>query len=314
VEDDRGLPGELTGDGRPLLSLTALLLLLSGAFAIFLSIRREFLPHDVDYLGTTAEALCLKADCRIVRFMFHDRVAFGGTLVAVAILYLWLVAFPLRQRLAWAWWTLLVSGIVGFGSFLAYLRYGYLDSWHGTATVVLLPIFVTGLVKTRADAQMMAAPFLKSRDGRRAPRLLRIGRWGLLATGTGIALAGLAILYIGATEVFVATDLEFMGLGRLELDALNPRLVPLVAHDRAGFGGGLATVGLLVTLCSWFAPPRRSFHQAIVIAGGAGFGCALGAHFLEGYLNALHLAPAFAGAALFAISIGCEIAGSRQMR
>jgi len=102
---DRGLLRELLGDGRPALSLTAVALLLSGLFAIFLSFRREFLPHDVNYLGMSAAELCRFADCRVVRFMFHDRVAFGGTLIAVGVLYLWLAAFPLRQGAAWAWWV-----------------------------------------------------------------------------------------------------------------------------------------------------------------------------------------------------------------
>src|SRR5688572_4579697 len=133
---ERGLVRELIDDGRPLLMLTAVMLLLSGVFAIFLSIRREFLPHDVAYLGMTAEALCGIADCRIVRFMFHDRVAFGGTLISIATLYLWLAAFPLREGHAWAWWAFVASGVLGFGSFLAYLGYGYFDSWHGAASLV----------------------------------------------------------------------------------------------------------------------------------------------------------------------------------
>ena len=86
----------LVEDGRPLLSLTGIALLLSGAFAVFLAVRREFLPHDIAFLGMSADELCRFADCRVVRFMFHDRVAFGGTLIAVAILYLWLAAVPLR--------------------------------------------------------------------------------------------------------------------------------------------------------------------------------------------------------------------------
>src|SRR5262252_1518478 len=94
--DERGLPRELIGDGVPPLAFTAAALLFSGAFAVFLSFRREFLPQDVAFLGMTARDLCAVADCRIVRFMFHDRVAFGGTLIAVAILYLWLALFPLR--------------------------------------------------------------------------------------------------------------------------------------------------------------------------------------------------------------------------
>ena len=62
-------------DGRPLLQLTAFALLFSGCFAFFVSIRREFLPHDITYLQMSPERLCAIAGCRIVAFMFHDRVA-----------------------------------------------------------------------------------------------------------------------------------------------------------------------------------------------------------------------------------------------
>lgn len=314
LDDERGLLPELIGDGRPALTFTAVMLFLSGAFAVFLSVRREFLPHDVAFLGMTAEALCRVAECRIVRFMFHDRVAFGGTLVSVAVLYLWLASFPLRHRHAWAWWAFLASGVLGFGSFLSYLGYGYFDSWHGTASLGLLPVFVIGLVKARPDATVRVTGWLRTAEGRQAPLVSRCGRWGLLATGAAIALAGFVILVIGTTEVFVAEDLGFMGLTREALDGINPRLVPLIAHDRAGFGGGLATTGVLVFVCAWYAPPARAFHQAIGVAGAAGFGCAIGTHFVEGYVNPWHLAPAFAGAALFAASVLCELSGSRRMR
>src|SRR6267142_6233676 len=76
IDEQRGFLRELVGDGRPALALTAVALFLSGAFAIFLAIRREFLPQDVTFLSMTAKELCAIADCRIVRFMFHDLVAF----------------------------------------------------------------------------------------------------------------------------------------------------------------------------------------------------------------------------------------------
>ena len=60
-------------------------------------------------------------------------------------------------------------------------------------------------------------------------------------------------------------------------------------------------------MCAWFARPSRSFHQAIVLAGVSGFGCAIGVHFVEGYTNPVHLAPAFAGAGMFAVSVICLI-------
>lgn len=308
----RGFLRELVGDGQPALALTAIALLFSGALAIFLAVRREFLPQDIAYLGMTAEALCGIADCRIVRFMFHDRVAFGGSLIAVATLYLWLASFPLRLGAAWAWWAFLTSGLLGFGSFLAYLGYGYLDSWHGVATVGLLPVYLVGLVASRPHATVRVTGWLRTEDARRGPAVARLGRWGLVATGSGITLAGMVILYLGTTEVFVKEDLGFMGLSRAALDQVNARLVPLIAHDRAGFGGGLATIGLLLVMCAWYAPPSRSFHQAVLFAGGSGFGCAIGTHFAEGYLNPVHLAPAFAGAALFAGSLACEVVGWRR--
>lgn len=311
ADGERGLLRELIGDGVPLLELTAMGLLVSGAFAVFLSFRREFLPHDVAFLGMGARDLCAIADCRVVRFMFHDRVAFGGTLMAVATLYLWLAAFPLRQGFTWAWWAFLVSGVLGFGSFLAYLGYGYLDSWHGAATLVLLPMYAAGLFMTRPIASVPAVGWLRSAEGPQAPSSVRLGRWLLLATGASLVLAGVVIVYLGMTEVFVVEDLGFMGVTRRMLDDVSVRLVPLIAHDRAGFGGGLATTGVLLLISAWYARPARAFHHAVVIAGAAGFGCAIGTHFVEGYVNPMHLAPAFAGAVLFAAGALCEIGGWR---
>jgi hypothetical protein len=309
---DPGFFEQLIEDGRPALLLTAAALAVSGAFAIFLSLRREFLPHDVSYLGMTAHEVCALADCRVVRFMFHDRVAFGGSLISIAVLYAWIAAGPLREREKWAWWTFIASGVVGFGSFLAYLGYGYLDAWHAAATLALLPVFIVGLVRASHLAEMPSSGWLRTPDGRVANALTRAGRWGLLATGAGTLAAGTVILFLGTTEVFVAEDLAFMGLTRDSLNAVNPRLVPLIAHDRAGFGGGLATTGLVLLLCAWYARPGRAFHQALLVAGTAGFGCAIGVHFFEGYTNPVHLAPAFAGAILFVISGLCETIGYRS--
>ena len=146
---DSGLVPVLIGDGRPLLSLTAMALILSGGFAVFLGMRNEFLPHDVAFLGMTPQQLCAVNECRIVHFMIHDRISFGRALIAIGTVYLWLIHFPLAAGERWAWRLLAVSGAQGFASFLAYLGYGYLDVWHAVATMVLLPCFLLGLVKSR---------------------------------------------------------------------------------------------------------------------------------------------------------------------
>jgi hypothetical protein len=296
----------VVADGRPLLQLTAFALFFSGCFALFLSIRREFLPHDIAFLGMTPDQLCAIAECRVVAFMFHDRVAFGGVLVAIAILYFWLTAVPLAEGATWAWWTVVISGGIGFLSFLSYLGHGYLDTWHGMGSVALVPIFLAGLLRSRVllRSAARACAAIRGLQGRQ-----RLGRLALLATGLGMVLAGATILTVGMTGVFVPQDLEFMRVSIAELDAANPRLVPLIAHDRAGFGGGLLSAGLVVAACALFANPSRSLWQALAGAGTAGFGAAIGVHPAVGYTDWFHLAPAIAGSLLFVIGLALTAPG-----
>jgi hypothetical protein len=296
-DPDRSLFDVVIDDGRPLLQLTAFSLLFSGCFAVFLAIRREFLPHDLAFLQMTLEQLCSLAECRVVAFMLHDRVAFGGVLIAIAVLYCWLIAVPLKAGSAWAWWTITVSGCIGFLSFLTYLGYGYLDTWHGVGSAFLAPIFGTGLVRTR---KLLHRPFawrahvLRSLNGRQ-----KLGHLTLLATGVGMFAAGATILTVGATRVFVPQDLDFIGLTVVDLNTFNARLIPLIAHDRAGFGGGLVSCGSVIIGCALFAPPSRSLWHALTFAGLAGFGTAIGVHLVIGYTDLIHLAPAVAGSTIF---------------
>jgi hypothetical protein len=303
MRDDRSFIGALVGDGRPMLMLTGLSLMLFGLFALFLSVSRHFLPHDVQFLGMTPTQLCAINECRIVHFMFHDRVSFGGALIAIGTLYLWLAEFPLRQGQPWAWWLLVISGVLGFSSFLAYLGYGYLDTWHGVATLGLLPCFVLGLARTNSLLPRPAGPQCLHRPAVRAPWTSHfgIGRGCLLAASLGLVAGGATIMVVGTTCVFVPQDLAFMGLSAADLHKINPRLVPLIAHDRAGFGGGVCTCGVLMFFCVWCGSPSRSLWQAVSLSGAVGFATAIGVHPLIGYTDIVHLAPAILGAVVFGV-------------
>jgi hypothetical protein len=103
--------------------------------------------------------------------------------------------------------------------------------------------------------------------------------------------------------VFVPTDLEFIGLSRAQLNSINGQLIPLIAHDRAGFGGGVATAGLLLFGCAWCGQWSRSLWQALLVGGIAGWSTAVGVHPIIGYNDAFHLAPAVLGALLFFVGI-----------
>lgn len=289
------------GDGWPLLMFTGLSIVLSGGFALFLAATGHFLPHDTQFLGMTADELCLVSDCRIVKFMIHDRTAFGGALIALGLLYLWLAEFPLRRAEPWAWWLFVWSGLLGFGSFLAYLSYGYLDTWHGLATLLLLPCFVVGLIRSAAllPKPIRIGALLKPSLPLAWNSPFGIGRVCLLMTALGMIGGGLTILGVGMTSVFVPQDLHFMGLLPADLDSINPRLIPLIAHDRAGFGGAVLTTGITMFFSVWCATPARSLWQVLSVAGTIGFVTAIGIHPVVGYNDLVHLAPALLGAVMF---------------
>jgi hypothetical protein len=76
--------------------------------------------------------------------------------------------------------------------------------------------------------------------------------------------------------------------------------VPLIAHDRAGFGGGVSCCGVTMFFCLWCGSASRALWQALLLTGLAGFGTAIGVHPAVGYLSLSHLLPAFLGALMFA--------------
>jgi hypothetical protein len=311
-----GFLATLAGDGRRLLTLVGLSLVLSGGFALFLAATRQLLPHDVAYLGVVATQICGASDGHILHFMFHDRAAFGGAVVATGLLYAWLAEFPLRQGQPWAWWVLLISGSLGFSSFLAYLGYGYFDAWHATATVLLLPLFGLGMARSfrqlrgtrslRSVGQPSFAGSWWSRAG--------LGRACLLIMGLGMGLAGVVIVLVGTTRVFVPQDLHYLNLTTKQLTVLSPHLIPLIAHDRAGFGGALASCGVALFFCVWCGAPSRSLWQVLALAGGVGFATAIGVHPLIGYTDFSHLAPAFVGLGLFVAGLWLSYAAMHYPR
>jgi hypothetical protein len=302
---NEGFVAKIIGDGRPLLLTVAGALLFSGGFAIFLAATGDFLPHDVHYLRMTSDELCRVADCRIVDFMMHDRAAFGGALFGIGVLYTWLVIFPLTRGEGWAWWTLAITGTVGFSSFLAYLSYGYLDSWHGIGTLLLIPVFVGGMARTKTKLRGRSSRLeLSWRTISDQLQAASPGRTILLIGAVGTAAGGASILWIGITEIFVAEDLSFMQLEPQQLRAISDRLVPLIAHDRAGFGGAVLTLGLTTLGCLWFNDVTRDLWEAIAIAGAVSLTAALGVHGVVGYTDLWHLIPPLVAAVSLVLGLG----------
>lgn len=312
MRDDRSILDAVLGDGRFLIALTGICLGLSGGFAILQSVSGQLLPQDSHAIGMDAQALEHTANHHLLGFMFHDRVAYGGSLLAIGAGYLWLAAFPMRRRAPWASWALLVSGGIGFLAFLTYLGLGYLDTWHGVATLFLLPVYLVGVWRSRPEnlsfrSVWTACPAIHG----------SAERWGRLLLGAcaaGLILAGLTIAIFGMTTVFVPSDLRFIGLRPAALQHISASLIPVISHDRAGFGGGLCSIGCLLLFMARCADLNRSLVEIVAVMGCAGFGAALGVHFAVGYLDFFHLLPGFIGFSIFIVADLLLLWGWRTQR
>jgi hypothetical protein len=135
------------------------------------------------------------------------------------------------------------------------------------------------------------------------------------ACAVGLVLAGLTIAIFGMTTVFVPSDLRFIGLNPSALTHISPKLIPVISHDRAGFGGGLCSMGCLLLFIARCADLTRSLVEIVAVMGFAGFGAAIGVHFVVGYVDFFHLLPAFVGFCIFLLANGLLWAGwQRKMK
>ena len=282
------------------------LLLGAGMFvgsvlALGIAATRVVLPYDEHFAGLTRAALHA-ANPRLLPFLTHDRVTLAGAMLAIAVLYVGLSWFGTRRGRHWAYVAILASSAVGTASFFLFLGFGYFDPFHAFVTAVLLQLALLGAHGRVGPPRRLPPPM------RREDRAWRLGLWGQLALvvqSVGFIGAGLVIAGIGATHVFVQEDLEFLQTTAAGLQAAGPNLVPLVAHDRATLGGMLLAAGVTILLATlWgFRPGERWLWWTLLLAGLPGYAAAIGVHYVVGYESAFHLAPAFAGLALFAAAL-----------
>jgi hypothetical protein len=118
--------------------------------------------------------------------------------------------------------------------------------------------------------------------------------------GAALLAAGVTISTIGITSVFVPEDLEFMQTSAEELFGAHPRLVPLVAHDRATFGGMLMACGIATLLPAvWgFGRGQAWLWWSLMTAGTLAYCATMQVHWAVGYHSLKHLLPAVGGLAL----------------
>ncbi|HEY1171948.1 MAG TPA: hypothetical protein VGH19_11305 [Verrucomicrobiae bacterium] len=283
-------------------ALMGLGMLIGSVLALWIALTRIVMPYDEAFCGISRAQLQLVNE-RLLPFMSHDRVSLAGTMIAIGLLYMSFSWFGSKRGEHWAKVAVLISAGAGFFSFFLFLGFDYFDPFHGFVTAVLFQLFVQGIVGDLPQRTHSSPPeWTETKEWRRA-------QWGqllLVIHSVGLLGAGVIICCVGINDVFVHTDLKFLQTEFITLRDANPRLVPLVAHDRATLGGMLIASGLLYLLGSMWGLRRGAnwLWHAFLWSGLAAYVCAIGVHFHVGYVDWHHLLPAFAGMGLLLIGLG----------
>jgi len=277
-------------------------MLLGGAIAWLLAATVVVLPYDIRFLGIGHDAI-QRLNERLLPFMSHDRMTLAGTMVSIGVMYVGLAGWGMRRRLHWARMAAMTSGAVGFSGFFLYLGYGYFDPLHAAVSAALLPMFLLAM-RDRKDEPSRRKP--NDANDARWRRAL-YGQLAFVAVGVGLTVGGLAIAGVGVTHVFVPSDLAFLDTLVPHLHEANPRLVPVIAHDRAGFGGALFSDGLAVLMTALWGLQQgeKWIWRMLLLAGLPGFAAGLDVHWSIGYTDFLHLLPVYALAVLYSVGLVC---------
>jgi hypothetical protein len=296
--DTQPRPSELTWFWTTLMGAG---MFVGGLLALVIAATKVVLPYDEAFLGMSLHDL-KAVNPNLLAFMAHDRISLAGTMLAIGALYLGLSVFGMRRGLHWARQSVLISAFTGFASFFLFLGFGYLDTFHAFVTASLLQLLLLGV---HAKLGVYTPDAQPERRGDRAWRMSLWGQLLLVIHGFGLLAAGAAISIIGITQVFVHADLEFLGTSAASIASANPRLVPLVAHDRATLGGMLLASGWVALLPALWGYRRGStwLWWTLLFGGSVAYIAAIAVHFAVGYLNFHHLLPAFGGLALLLVGL-----------
>ena len=282
--------------GSPWLFLLGLGMFIAGVVVFWVGLTRVLLPYDETFLGVGRDALNV-INPRLIGFMRHDRITLAATLMSIGVLYASLAWFGVRRGQRWARDAVLGSGIVGFASLFLFLGFHYVDPLHVVLSAGLFPLFLLGIVlPTRAQpAHAMDL------DNDATWRLGLAGQLLFIGLAVGLIGAGLTITTVGVTRVFVFSDLQFLHSTAIAIGSANANLLPLLAHDRAGFGGALASdgVGLLLVSLWGFRRGERWVWWTLLCAGLVGLAGGVFAHLVVGYLEFGHLLPVAASGVVF---------------
>ena len=282
------------------LLLLGLGMFVAGGVVFWVGMTRVLLPYDETFLGLGRDALS-GINPRLIGFMRHDRITLAGTLMSIGILYVSLSWNGARHGRRWARRALAGSGMVGFASLFLFLGFHYIDPLHIVLSASLFPLFLLGLILPIRYGPANCLDL----DNDSTWRLGLAGQLLFIGLAAGLIVAGLTITTVGTTRVFVFSDLQFLQTTATAIGSANAHLLPLIAHDRAGFGGALASdgVGLLLLSLWGFRRGERWVWWTLLSAGTIGLAGGVFAHLVVGYLEFGHLLPLAVSGIVFIVAL-----------
>lgn len=281
--------------------LFGLLILLGGAIILFFSFTQVILFYDEAFLRMSRIEL-MAFNPNLYQFMSHDRMTLAGTMISGGYIYMQLARHGVRHGIHWTRKAFNIAAITGFLGILLFLGFGYFDWLHGLFWLILFPIFAKGF---KATKMAVHSPASRNRINHNAWKKGIYGQLCFVLLGFAFVLGGIVISTIGATFVFVDTDLQYICMTPDQLNELNEKLIPVIAHDRAGFGSALLSVGLLVLMLSlWgFHEGAAWMWRTYLFGGIPAFTTGIFTHLYIGYTDFIHLLPAYFALLLYIMGL-----------
>ncbi|WP_108670643.1 dihydroorotate dehydrogenase [Peribacillus acanthi] len=278
-----------------------LLILFGGLLALLFGTTSVILPYDESFLQMKKEELYLLNE-RILYFMAHDRITLAGTMISGGILYVYLSIYGAKKGIHWSKKAIDIGAVTGFLGILAFIGFGYFDWLHGLFWVVLFPFYWIGRKQT---AIIMNSPSSINKKNTKYWKTSLYGQLCFVILGFSLTIGGMIITIIGMTYIFIPTDLLYLCMSAEQISFLNDRLIPVIAHDRAGFGSALISVGLLVLMISlWgFREGEKWVWNALFLGGLPAFISGISVHISIGYTSFVHLLPAYFACLLYIIGL-----------
>ncbi|MFE1243062.1 dihydroorotate dehydrogenase [Fictibacillus sp. NPDC058756] len=264
---------------------------LAGIIALFIGLTEVLLPYDEAFLRMKSEEI-IAFNHHLFHFMSHDRICLAGVMISAGFMFMQLSYHGIRKGEHWARKAFVIAAAVGFLNLFYFIGFGYFDKLHFVYYLIIFPFFIYGLFRTRnMTAGSSGSNLLNSSSWRKS----QLGQSMFVISGMCLLSAGIVISIIGMNGVFVPEDLMFFSLTPEQITAFNDKLIPLIAHDRAGFGGALISEGfLLLTIALWgYKEGAKWIWWTLAIGGLPGFLTGVGTHFMIGYDNHFHLSPAY---------------------